>query len=223
MMPWLPPNVAAHGGEMDFIFNVILWITAIIFLVVEGALIWFVFRYRHKEGRKAEYTHGNTRIEIIWTAIPFVIVIVLGAMSWGPWADAKSPNRAPQDALELRAVGSQFEWNITYPGADGELDTDDDFVVRNQLHLPVSQPVRVHLEAEDVIHSFFLPHFRVKQDVVPGMSNQAVWFEATQAGEYVLACAELCGTGHTRMMASVTVYEPGGYEAWQASRAAGTN
>lgn len=221
-MPWLPANVSANGGEIDGIFYIILWITGIIFLLVEGGLVLFIVRYRHREGRKAEHIHGNWRIEAVWTAVPFLIVIMLGAMSWGPWSDAKNPAHAPADALELAAQASQFEWQITYPGPDGQLGTEDDFQRRNQLHLPVDTPVRIYLHSEDVIHSFFLPNFRVKQDVVPGMEGQSVWFTATETGDYTLACAELCGPGHTRMMASVTVHPPGEFEAWQAE-AAGTN
>lgn len=221
-MPWLPPNVSAHGGEIDGIFYLILWITGIIFVLVEGGLLLFIFRYRHREGRKAEHTHGNWKVEVVWTAIPFLIVIVLGAMSWGPWSAAKNPGRAPADAVELAVHASQFEWQVTYPGPDGQLETDDDFQQRNQLHLPVDRPVRIHLSSEDVIHSFFLPHFRVKQDIVPGAVGQSVWFQATEPGEYILACAELCGTGHTRMMASVTVHAPGEFTAWQAE-SAGSN
>jgi cytochrome c oxidase subunit 2 len=217
-MPWLPPNVSAHGGEIDAIFYVILWITGIIFVGVEATLLWFAIRYRHKEGRKAEHTHGNLRMEVIWTAIPFLIVLVLGAMSWGPWSRAKNPARAPGGALELAVRAAQFEWQFTYPGPDGELGTDDDFERRNQLHIPVDRPIRVHLTSEDVIHSFFLPHFRVKQDLVPGMENQSVWFQATEVGEFELACAELCGTGHTRMKGSVTVYPAEEFEQWHASQ-----
>lgn len=217
-MPWLPINVSTHGGEIDFLFYVILWVTGIVFVLVIATLLWFAFRYRHREGRKAEHIHGHWKVEVVWTTITFLIVIVLGAMSWGPWSRAKNPARAPASALELAVHASQFEWEFTYPGPDGELGTDDDFQRRNQLHIPVDTPVRVHMSAEDVIHSFFLPHFRVKQDVVPGMSGQSVWFEATQPGQYELACAELCGTGHTRMKGSVTVYAAGEFEAWHSAQ-----
>lgn len=213
-MPWLPVDVSTFGGEIDGIFYIILIITGVIFLVVEGALLWFVFRYRHREGRKAEHIHGNWKVEVVWTVIPFFIVIGLGAMSFGPWSRMKMPGRFPDPGLEVAVHASQFEWNVTYPGADGRLGTEDDFERRNQLHVPVGQPVLVHLTAEDVIHSFFLPHFRVKQDAVPGM-DQTLWFQATQPGEFELACAELCGTGHTRMKASVVVHDAAAFEAWQ--------
>lgn len=217
-MPWLPINVSTHGGEIDSIFYIILWITGIVFVLVEATLIWFAFRYRHREGRNAEHIHGNWKIEVVWTTIPFIIVMILGAMSWGPWSRAKNPARAPTSGLQLAVHAAQFEWQFTYPGPDGELGTEDDFEKRNQLHIPVDTPVRVHMSSEDVIHSFFLPHFRVKQDVVPGMEGQSVWFEATEPGRYELACAELCGTGHTRMKGAVTVHPPGEFEAWHSAQ-----
>jgi cytochrome c oxidase subunit 2 len=113
-------------------------------------------------------------------------------------------------------MAKQFEWNVTYPGPDGRLGTEDDFVRRNQLHIPVGRVVHVHLGAEDVIHSFFLPEFRVKQDAVPGR-RQPVWFEAMETGTYTLGCAELCGLGHYRMRGTVTVHEADAFDSWQQS------
>ncbi|NIP60419.1 MAG: cytochrome c oxidase subunit II [Gemmatimonadetes bacterium] len=217
-MPWLPVNVSSYGSEVDAIFYVILWVTGIIFVLVEATLLWFAFRYRHRAGREADHIHGNWKIEVVWTAIPFLIVIILGAMSWGPWSAIKSEARFPDAGLELGVHAAQFEWTVTYPGPDGRLGTGDDFDKRNQLHVPAGRPVRVHLSSEDVIHSFFLPHFRVKQDVVPGM-ELSTWFEASEPGEYELACAELCGTGHTRMKASVTVHTPEEFQAWHRAEA----
>jgi cytochrome c oxidase subunit II len=213
-MPWLPENVSSFGGEIDFIFNVILVITGLIFVLVIGALLWFSFAYRHREGRRAAHLHGNWKIEVVWTVIPFLIVLGLGAMSIGPWSRMKNPDRFPTPSLTLGVHASQFEWNITYPGPDGQLGTADDFRVRNQIHVPVGQPVLVHLTAEDVIHSFFLPHLRVKQDAVPGLPQQ-VWFQAEETGEFELACAELCGTGHTRMRGMLFVHTAEDFEAWQ--------
>lgn len=219
----LPEPVSNLGTEIDSIYYIILIITGIIFAVVEVALVYFLIRYRRREGRRAEYSHGNKTAEIVWTVIPFVLVLFIAYASNGVWLKAKEADRrgsAPGNAVPLRIVAKQFEWNVTYPGADGRLDTDDDFTVRNQLHLPLDRAVRIELGSEDVIHSFFLPDFRVKQDAVPGMVIP-VWFEATKAGHYDWACAELCGLGHYRMRASVTVHEPGGFELWQASEAGG--
>jgi cytochrome c oxidase subunit II len=213
-MRWLPTNVSTYGGEIDFIYLVILWITGIVFLLVIGTLVWFSFRYRHTEGRKAHHIHANWKVEVVWTVIPFLIVLGLGAMSFGLWSRVKNPDRFPEPGLTIAVHASQFEWNVTYPGPDGQLGNGDGFRTLNRIHVPVGQPILVHLTAEDVIHSFFLPNFRVKQDAVPGLPQQ-VWFEATETGEFELACAELCGTGHTRMRGRLVVQSVEEFEAWQ--------
>ncbi|MBI4408802.1 MAG: cytochrome c oxidase subunit II [Gemmatimonadetes bacterium] len=214
-MDWSLPELVSTFGEIDSIFWLITVITGVIFLGVEVALIYLVIRYRHREGRKAEYVHGHLGTEVVWTVIPFLIVLFLGFKSAGVWLEIKDPRRFPEEGVPLKVTAKQFEWNITYPGSDGRLDTGDDFIKRNQLHVPVGVPIRVTLTAEDVIHSFFLPQFRVKQDAVPGMEIQ-VWFQATKTGEYVLGCAELCGLGHYKMKGSVTVHTPEEFERWQA-------
>jgi cytochrome c oxidase subunit 2 len=218
----LPEPVSNLGAEIDSIYYLILIITGTIFVVVEVALVWFLIRYRRREGRRAEYSHGNKTAEIVWTVIPFVLVLFIAYTSNGVWLKAKLADRqggAPTDAIPMRVMAKQFEWNVSYPGPDGRLDTPDDFIVRNQLHVPVDRAVRIELGSEDVIHSFFLPDLRVKQDAVPGMVIP-VWFEATKSGEYDWACAELCGLGHYRMRAKVTVHEAGAFEEWQASQGA---
>lgn len=218
----LPEPVSNLGAEIDSIYYLILIITGIIFVLVEVALVWFLIRYRRRDGRRAEYSHGNKTAEVVWTVIPFVLVLYIAYTSNGVWLKAKQADRegaAPADAIPMRVMAKQFEWNVTYPGSDGRLDTDDDFVVRNQLHVPVDRAVRIELGSDDVIHSLFLPDLRVKQDAVPGMMIP-VWFEANRPGEYDWACAELCGLGHYRMRASVTVHEAGEFEQWQASRGA---
>ena len=134
------------------------------------------------------------------------------------WVKIKGRNSAPADAMPVKVHAEQFEWNITYPGGDGQLDTDDDLRVRNQLHLVVDRPVKLLLSAEDVIHAFFIPEFRIKQDAVPGMKID-VWFQPTRTGEYELACAELCGHGHYSMGARVFVHTQEAYDAWVAERA----
>jgi len=157
-------------------------------------------------------------VEIIWTVIPAIIIAILGAYSAMVWDDIKGSSNRPEDALEFLVVGKQFEWNITYPGMDRTLGTGDDFTVRNQFHFPVNEDITILLESEDVIHSFFIPELRVKQDAVPGMTIP-VWFDATQTGDFEIACAELCGLGHYYMMASVTVHSAADFDAWQAGQA----
>lgn len=213
----LPQNISTFGDEIDGMFHIIAWITIVIFFLVEILLVWFLIRYRARADRKATYTHGNTRMEVLWTAATALIVVVLGIMSRGLWLDIKLPDRFPEPGLELLVQAKQFEWNVTYPGADGELGTADDFVRRNQLHVPVDVPILVRLESEDVIHSFYLPELRLKQDAVPGMSIPA-WFQATQAGEYTLGCAELCGLGHYRMKATLTVHTAADWAQWYSQQ-----
>ncbi len=219
-MSWiLPSSASTFAGEIDFLYYLILVITGIAFVVVEVGLIVFLIKYRARPGRKAEYIVGSTKAEIIWTAVPAVTLVVIGLMSGGVWNTIKGRNSVPADAIPYGLHAQQFEWNITYRGPDGQLGTGDDFTLRNQLHIPVNQPVVMQMTAEDVIHSFFVPAFRVKQDAMPGMTIN-VWFQATETGEYEIACAELCGLGHYRMRAMVTVHSADDYQQWLASQAA---
>ena len=219
-MSWLlPPTASTFGVDIDRIYYIILWITGIVFVLTEVTLVYFLVRYRHRDGRRAEYIHGNVKAEVIWTVIPALIVIGIALMSKGVWAEIRDPNLIPDGAVEMIVTAKQFEWNVTYAGPDGRLGTGDDFTVRNQLHVPVDQAVVVHLRSEDVIHSFFLPDMRVKQDAVPGMETP-VWFQATKTGEYPLACAELCGLGHYTMDGRLTVHSQDEFRDWQAQQTA---
>lgn len=217
-MDWLPPAVSTYAVHIDRIFWVIFIVTGVILVTVEVALVYFLIKYRGREGRKAYYVEGNNRAEVIWTVTTAVLVLTLAFASQRVWALVKDPGRFPTDALELDVTAEQFEWTITYPGLDGVLGTEDDFARRNQLHVPVNRPVVVNLSSLDVIHSFFVPVFRVKQDAVPGLEGIRAWFEANQVGEYELACAELCGTGHTRMRARVFVHSQEGFDRWVAEQ-----
>lgn len=218
-MDWsLPPMLSVHGFDIDRLFWIILVITGIAFVLVEAGILWFSVRYRRRDGNRALYTHGSKRLEILWTAVPAITLVFLGIYSGTIWADIRSPSSVPDDALTLDVTARQFEWNVTYPGADRVPGNEDDFTIRNQFHIPAGEPVVVRLQSEDVIHSFFIPEFRVKQDAVPGMTVP-VWFEATEPGDYQIACAELCGLGHYRMRARVTVHAPEAYGEWYAERA----
>jgi cytochrome c oxidase subunit 2 len=219
-MGWiLPHGSSTFAPQIDFLYYLILIITGIAFVVVEGGILWFVFKYRSQPGRKAHYTHGNTTAEIIWTAVPAVTVVMIGILSARTWTHIKGRDSVPAGALPYTVTAKQFEWNVDYPGGDGQLGTSDDFRVRNQLHIPVNQDIVLDLKAEDAIHSFFVPGFRVKQDAVPGMTIK-VWFRATEPGQHEIACAELCGMGHYKMRAFVTVHTQESYNQWLAERAA---
>src|SRR3989442_1469330 len=195
---WLPAKASTFTGPIDGLFLAILIITGIAFVLVEVGLIWFAVQYRQRPGRKAFYTHGTTRGGVIWTATPAVTMAALGLISNHYWVEIKGRNSVPANAYPIGIHAKQFEWQMTYPGADGKLGTADDFTIRNQLHVPVGRPIVVELSSEDVIHSFYVPQFRVRQDVVPGMDIKA-WFQPTVAGTYEIGCSQLCGLGHYRM------------------------
>ena len=216
---WLPENISTYGQRIDNLFYVILVLTMVVFFGVQGTLIYFLFKFRHREGTKAHYYHGNDKLEVIWTAIPAVILVILAFMGQGVWDEVKKQIPTGPDVVSVRIQAEQFAWNIQYPGADGKFDTADDVKNINQLHIPVNRPVQVTLtsiEKEDkpaVLHSFFLPELRLKQDVVPGMAID-VWFEAQRTGKYEIACAEFCGLGHYRMRGFLAIHSQEGFDAW---------
>lgn len=217
-LSWLlPAGASTFTGEIDWLYDTILVITGIAFVVVQATLVWFLVRYRGRPGRRATYTHGNTRAEIVWTTVTALVVVWVGLASAGGWHRIKGRDAAPAGALPLLITAKQFEWHITYPGPDGKIGTGDDFTVRSQLHVPVNRAIAATLQSEDVIHSFFVPPWRIKQDAVPGM-RIPVWFQPTQVGTFELGCAELCGLGHYRMRAVVTVHTQEDYDRWVATR-----
>ncbi|HEX7123683.1 MAG TPA: cytochrome c oxidase subunit II [Gemmatimonadaceae bacterium] len=218
---WLPPQASTFAPTIDTIFTVILVITGLALVIVESGLIWFSIKYRERPGRKAYYTHGNAKAEYIWTAVPAVVVVGLALVSNHYWTQIKGRNSVPADAYPIKVHAKQFEWLFTYPGPDGQLGTGDDITdVRNKLHVPLGRAVVLEEESEDVIHSVFVPAFRLKQDAVPGMHIRA-WFIATKLGEYDMGCAELCGMGHYKMGAKVTVQSQADFDAWLAKAAQG--
>jgi cytochrome c oxidase subunit 2 len=237
---WLPLQASNFAPRIDGMFTAILIITGIPFFIVEGCLLAFVIKYRHKAGAKGHYTHGNTRAEMVWTAIPAVTMVALGLISNSFWVEIKGRDSIPANAYNIGIHAKQFEWWVTYPGPDGKLgptsvdsmsktnptglnhsdpSSQDDIVIRNQLHLPAGRPIVAILTSEDVIHSFYVPEFRVRQDVVPGMTIKS-WFIATVPGKYEIGCSQLCGLGHYKMRAQVYVHTPEEYDAWLQQREA---
>jgi cytochrome c oxidase subunit II len=211
MLGWLPQNISTYGADIDWLFSLIQWITGVIFLGVIAALLAFLVKYRHREGRRATYTHGSTVLEVLWTIVPAIILIVLFMVSQSLWWSIKGS--VPDSNFQVHVTAKQFNWEVTYPGPDGQFGTNDDLTLENELHVPVNTVVVVTLQSRDVIHSFFLPNVRLKQDAVPGREIRA-WFEATQPGRYELPCAELCGFGHSGMLGYMTVYSPEDYSKW---------
>ncbi len=211
MLQWLPEDVSTYGREIDSLFYLIYYITAVAFILVTVLMVLFLIIYRDTGDRRATYSHGNTTLEIIWTIIPAAILIVLSFMSVNTWAKVK--RHAPESDFEIAVAAKQFNWEVSYAGADAKLGTDDDVKFDNDIHVPVNKPIRVQLSSKDVIHSFFLPNLRLKQDAVPGRTI-LVWFEAIKPGKYELPCAELCGFGHSGMKGWLYVHTPEDYKKW---------
>jgi cytochrome c oxidase subunit II len=220
MLAWLPEVASTYGPQIDRIFYIILGITGTGMVLTEACLFWFAWRYRSREGRRAYYTHGHNTLELVWTLVPAAILVMLTFASKPVW-DLVRHTYPPSD-VNLIVTASQFNWEVRYPGADGKMETADDVVLNNEMHVPVGKPVRIHLRSKDVIHSFFLPNMRLKQDAVPGLTIP-IWFQPTRTGEFEIACAELCGFGHYTMHGILTVQSPEEYKAWlkSAEKAAG--
>jgi cytochrome c oxidase subunit 2 len=217
-MSWLPESVSTFGPDIDRLFYFIYYLTGVIFLAVQGTLLAFVIIYRHRPDRRAEYTHGNTTLEIIWTVVPAILLVVLALVSREVWANIKE--RIPPSDYLVQVTAKQFNWEMTYPGPDGKLGTADDVTMDNDLHVPVNKTIRVLLRSRDVIHSFFVPNLRYKQDAVPGREIP-IWFKAVKPGKYEIPCAELCGFGHSGMKGMLHVHTPAEYEAWATEHKVG--
>lgn len=221
MSSWFPENVSTFGGDVDGIFWLIFYITTAWFFITEGLIVCFIIRYRRRPGCKAVYAVGDTWSQLAWILIPLAIVVVLdliidirGADVW-----AKVKLQRPSAEVVVRAVGKQFNWEFVYPGPDGTFDTEDDLRTDNELRVPIGKSINVLLTSKDVIHSFFLPHFRVKQDALPGREIP-VWVEATKTGEFEIPCAELCGFGHSGMKGMLIVQSDEDYQKWLKEKAA---
>lgn len=219
MSDWFPKNISTFGDEIDYVFFLIFWIVGIGFILGEGAIFYFLFRYRRREGRRAIFVSGDTMKQALWILIPGMLVMFLDF--WIDFAGAKAYDEVkgemPPSEYDVRITAKQFNWIATYPGHDGIFGTDDDYTEENNLHVPVNKVVRVTLESEDVIHSFFVPVLRLKQDVVPGRKIPA-WFKATETGQYEIACAELCGYGHYTMRAFLHVQDEATQAQWVNER-----
>jgi cytochrome c oxidase subunit II len=210
---WLPENVSTYGRDIDWLFHLIYYITGVTFILVFAAMVAFIVMYRDRPGRKARYTHGNTTLEIVWTVVPALILVILTLLSVPAWSRIKMT--MPETDFVVQVTAKQFNWQVTYPGADGKFGTADDKMLLDEMHVPVNKVIRVILKSQDVIHSFFVPQFRIKQDAVPGREIRA-WFDATKPGKYEWPCAELCGFGHSGMRGWIYVHTPDEYGKWAA-------
>lgn len=213
---WLPKNVSTLGRDVDVLFMMVVWITGAVFVGTMAALVWVTWRGA-RPGKAAVYFHGSQKLELIWTLIPAAILVYITWVQMGTWAELKFRSRKPQVVPLAEVTARQFQWMIRYPGPDGKMNTVDDLHLVNDLHFVKKTPVLITLKSADVIHSFFLPRMRIKQDAVPGLAIP-VWFDSDEAGGFELVCAELCGWGHYKMKGLVTVHDTqDDFDAWMKS------
>lgn len=208
-----PPHViSTFGREIDSLYLIILVITGVVFIGTQIVFVlasWKFADERDPQGRpvrKAQYFHGSQRLEVIWTIVPAAILVFIALYQMGTWAAIKFKSSAPRVPPLAEITARQFQWVIRYPGADGRLNTRDDLIAVSDLHFVKNKQTLIYLKSSDVLHSFYVPHLRIKQDAVPGLAIP-VWFDSDTAGDFELVCAELCGWGHYKMRGKVTIHE----------------
>ena len=219
MLEWLPQQVSSFGGDVDSLIALIYYIIFAWFVLLHLLVLYMVIRFRKRDGRRASYLDGRTWRQSAWILVPTIFILALDvwidARSARVWAEIKEEH--PPADVTVQVTGKQFNWEILYPGPDGKFGTGDDLHMENSLHVPVNKVVGISLQSEDVLHSFFLPDLRLKQDAVPGRTIP-VWFKATKPGRYEIACAELCGFGHTTMRGLLTVHTEDDWQKWVDKR-----
>ncbi|MCC5943463.1 MAG: cytochrome c oxidase subunit II [Bernardetiaceae bacterium] len=247
----LPEAASEHGGAIDMLFWVTTGVVFFVFFVTHCLLFFFPYLYSYKEGKKAEFLVHDNRLELAWTVVPAIVLTILVVSGWTVWSEITDP--APEDSVEIEIVGRQFGWNTRYAGPDGKIGkhnfrkidatnglgldfeadaaNNDDFVA-NELVLPKGKNVLLKIRSRDVLHSVFLPHFRLKMDAVPGQPTQ-FWFKPIYTTEemrqrlaekgdpnaadfnYHLACTEICGSAHYAMSMKVRVLSEEEYAEWE--------
>jgi cytochrome c oxidase subunit 2 len=206
---------------MDWLFTFITIIVGAWFIVAEAVLLYFALRYRRKEGRRAAYLPARTLPAMAFVLVPCALILgfdlIIDGVAAPIWRNVKQ-TIPPRDEL-VRITGHQWVWRFAYAGPDGKLGTPDDVTEAPALHVPVGEVVEFELTAKDVIHSFFVPELRLKQDAVPGRTIRG-WFEVTRPGTFEIACAELCGFGHTLMKGTLVAEAPETYRQWLEAQSA---
>lgn len=234
--PWWHTPIASNWGSIDTALDVTLWICALAFVALNLFLAWALIRYRHRAGNVAHYEPENAQLEkrlTFWTGIGIAGMLAPGLIAWNQYVTV------PEEAALVEATGQQWQWGFRLPGADGVLGTsnvrhitpenafglnprdpygqDDILVESPELHLPVGKPVKILLRSKDVLHDFYVPHFRAKMDLVPGVVTY-FWMTPTRTGTYEILCAELCGVGHHMMRGTVVVSNERDYQSWLAGQ-----
>lgn len=201
----LPPQATAIAAEVDALFIFITVISLIFFVLVIGLMLYFVRKYRAENNPVIDNIHENVPLEITWTLVPTLLLAIIFVWGFVVYKDMSTP---PGSTYEVRAIGKQWLWQFQYE--NGKTTVGD-------LVVPAGQAVKVVMTAEDVLHSLFIPDFRVKKDAVPGMYTH-IWFKADEPGEHVIYCAEYCGTSHSNMLGKVIVKSPADFETWISAK-----
>jgi cytochrome c oxidase subunit 2 len=236
LSPWWFTPIAADWGSIDLAVDITFWVCGIVFVALNGFLIWVVIKYRHKEGLKAHYEPESHKLEWWLTIVTTVGVVAMLAPGLWVWDRIVT---VPEDAKIVEAVGQQWHWSFRFPGEDGVLGQvsigdmsaenplglkaddpaglDDIIVADGELHLPIDTTYKFVLRSKDVLHNFTVPQFRVKMDLVPGMTPY-IWLKTTLAGRFDILCEELCGIGHFAMRGTVVVDQQAEFDSWVASQ-----
>lgn len=198
---WLPPPESTTADVVDNVLKLVFYISAFFFLLIVALMAVFIIKYRRRsEDQEVSAVSHNTPLEVAWSVIPGILVVVIFYYGFVGYLDLRT---APSDAYEVRVSAQKWSWVFTYPNG----------YVSDKLHVPADRPVRLTMTSQDVIHSLFVPAFRIKMDVVPGRYT-VTWFRARRPGEYDLYCAEYCGTQHSAMLSKVVVHEAGTFDEW---------
>ncbi len=198
---WMPTQGSTFAPEVDGVFQFIFWLSVFFFVIIIGLMTVFVIRYRRRPGIEADnsITH-NTKLEVFWTVVPSLLVLVIFYLGFRGYIRART---VPGDTYQINVLGKKWVWSFTYPNGFST----------NELHVPLGRPVSLTMTSDDVIHSLWIPAFRIKMDVVPGRYSK-LWFVATEKGEFPILCTEYCGTGHSDMLTKVVVHEPSDFMKW---------
>ncbi len=207
-LPLWPDQASTAAGNVDALYIFLLLVSGVMTALIFAAIIYFAARYRQRHGVQATQIEGSTPLELTWSVVPFIVFMVI--FLWGAVIYFKS-RTPPRDSTEVYVVAKQWMWKLEH--AEGQREI-------NELHVPLNRDVKLIMTSQDVIHSFYVPAFRMKQDVVPGRYTVA-WFRATKPGTYHLFCAEYCGTQHSGMIGSIVVQDQAAYEAWMSGGSTG--
>ena len=219
MLDALPQQLSSFAPDIDNMLRLIYYITGFFFVVMEGYLVFLVVRYRQKKGTAAKYETGDTWVQIQWIIVFSVIILgidlFLDFRGGKTWADIKED--LPPCAVTVKVQAKQFDWTFFYPDKDGKFDTPGAISSYRELHVPVGKKIHIIMTSLDVIHDFFLPEVRLKQDVMPLRLING-WFDTNQVGTFHLVCDEICGFGHTRMTGVLQVDDQKTFDDWLAAK-----